>query len=122
LAPPPGARANPAPPSAQPVLPRANAPEREAAASPLLDGKVTHVAVRPTNIYVQVGSFAQQQNAHQVQVKLNRIPNVNISSTRVNGREFFRVRSGPMNSTEQADSILTQIINSGYPDARVVVD
>ena len=122
LAPPPGAKANPAPPSAQPVLPRANAPEREAAASPLLDGKVTHVAVRPTNIYVQVGSFAQQQNAHQVQVKLNRIPNVNISSTRVNGREFFRVRSGPMNSTEQADSILTQIINSGYPDARVVVD
>jgi rare lipoprotein A len=69
-----------------------------------------------------VGSFAQQQNAHQVQVKLNRIPHVNISSTKVNGREFFRVRSGPLNSTEQADSILTQIINSGYPDARVVVD
>jgi rare lipoprotein A len=122
LAPPPGAKANPAPVSNQPALPRANAPEREAAAPLVLDGKVTQVAVRPTNIYVQVGAFSQQQNAHQVQVKLNRVPNVNISPTKINGREFFRVRSGPLASTEQADSVLNQIIKSGYPDARVVVD
>jgi rare lipoprotein A len=122
LAPPPGAKADPPSPSKQPALPRANAPERETTQPPRLDGTVTQVAVRPTNLYVQVGAFAQQQNAYQVQVKLNRVPSVNISSTKVNGREFFRVRSGPLASVEQADSILSQVITSGYPDARVVVD
>lgn len=122
LAPPPGAKSEPSRSSNQPALPRANAPEREAAAPLVLDGQVTQVAVRPTNVYVQVGAFAQQQNAYQVQVKLNRLPNVGISPTKINGREFFRVRSGPLASTEQADSILNQIIKSGYPDARIVVD
>lgn len=122
LAPPPGAKAEAAPVTKQPALPRANAPEREVAAPLVLDGKVTQVAVKPTNVYVQVGAFSQQQNAHQVQVKLNRIPNVTIMPTKVNGREVFRVRSGPLASTEQADSVLNQIIKSGYPDARVVVD
>jgi rare lipoprotein A len=123
LAPPPGAKSESAPVTSQPALPRANAPEREATKPVVLDGKVTQVAVKPTNnIYVQVGAFSQQQNAHQVQVKLNRVPNVTISPTRINGREFFRVRSGPLATTEQADTILAQIIKSGYPDARVVVD
>lgn len=123
LAPPPGAKAEIAPATNQPALPRANAPEREPTKPVVLDGKVTQVAVKSTNnIYVQVGAFSQQQNAHQVQVKLNRVPNVNITPTKINGREFFRVRSGPMNSIEQADTVLAQIIKSGYPDARVVVD
>jgi len=122
LPPPPGAKSQTPPVTSQPALPRAKAPKRETTSSPVLDGKVTQVSVTPTNIYVQVGAYSQQQNAYQVQVKLNRVPNVNISSTRVNGREFFRVRSGPLASVEQADTVLAQIIKSGYPDARVVVD
>jgi rare lipoprotein A len=87
-----------------------------------LDGSVTQTAVRPTNIYVQVGSFTQHQNAYQVQAKLGRVQGVNVSSAIVNGREFFRVRAGPMQSVEAADGVLNQILRSGYQDARIVVE
>lgn len=124
LPPPPGAKvaSQAVDTSSQPALPRAIAPEREAPKPPTLDGTVTQVAVRPTNIYVQVGSFSQYQNANQVQVKLNRVPNVNITQAKVNGRDFFRVRSGPLASVDQADSVLNQVLKAGYPDARVIVD
>jgi rare lipoprotein A len=120
LAPPPGARSN------QPVTtetPRARAPERAPVVQPPpLDGAVKQTAVRPTNIYVQVGSFSQYQNAYQVQAKLSRVSDVKVSSAIVNGKEFFRVRTGPLTSVESADGVLNQIIKSGYNDARIVVD
>lgn len=121
LAPPPGAKAVAATQGPEPK--RARPPEREPVAPPApLDGSVTQVAVRPTNIFVQVGSFTQHQNAYQVQVRLAKVADVKVNSAIVNGREFFRVRTGPLQSVEQADKVLNQIIRSGYNDARIVVD
>jgi rare lipoprotein A len=119
LAPPPGAKATQ--PAAE--APRERPPERGPVAPPKpLDDTVTQTAVRPTNIYVQVGAFSQHQNAYQVQTKLSRVANVNVSSALVNGREFFRVRTPPLQSVETADGVLNQIIRSGYQDARIVVE
>jgi rare lipoprotein A len=122
LGPPPGAKSISPATLSQPEIRKVSLPEREATKPPVLDGTVTQGPVHPTNIYVQVGAFSQHQNAFQVQARLARVPNVNISSTKINGREFFRVRSGPLQSVEQADGVLSQILKSGYPDARVVVD
>ena len=122
LAPPPGAKAAPVTTTAQPEIKKASAPERTFTPPAALDGSVTQVAVRPTNIYVQVGAFSQHQNAYQVQARLAKVPNIAITSARINGKEVFRVRSGPLQSVEQADTVLNQIIKSGYGDARVVVD
>ena len=122
LAPPPGAKPASTVATSQPDVKRAAAAERTFTPPSVLDGSITQVAVKPTNIYVQVGAFSQHQNAFQVQTKLARVPNINITSARVNGKEVFRVRAGPLQSVEQADTVLTQILKSGYGDARVVVD
>jgi rare lipoprotein A len=120
LPPPPGARVTGTQEIARPV----NAPEREAVkAPPPLDGAVTQVpVVKATNVYVQVGAFTQYQNAYQVKAKLAKVPGMSVTSAMVNGREFFRVRSGPITSVDQADVVLNQIIKTGYPDARIIVD
>lgn len=121
LAPPPGAKSASPATAPQPEVKRA-APDRTFTPPAVLDGSVTQVAVRPTNIYVQVGAFSQHQNAFQIQTKLSKVQNINITSARVNGKEVFRVRAGPLQSVEQADTVLNQILKSGYGDARVVVD
>jgi rare lipoprotein A len=40
----------------------------------------------------------------------------------VRGTEFFRVRIGPLESVEAADRTLAQVIATGQPDARIVID
>ena len=39
----------------------------------------------------------------------------------VKGKQFHRVRIGPLKDVTQADNILTNLIKRGYPGARVVV-
>ena len=86
------------------------------------DGTVTNVAVNPTSMYVQVGAFTQYQNAHQAAMRLSSLKNVEVTSKIVNGREFFRVRAGPMISLDDADQLLEAILRVGFTDARITID
>ncbi len=81
----------------------------------------TKVAV-VSDVYIQAGAFSQYDNANRVKAALAQIGEVKISSVIVNGRDLFRVRLGPINSVETADSLLEQVIQVGYPDAKVIVD
>jgi rare lipoprotein A len=87
-----------------------------------LDGRVVMQPVSSTQLFVQIGAFTQYQNAHQVVARLKRVGNARISSAFVDGKEFFRVRFGPIGSVDHADRILEGAIGSGYSDSRVVVD
>lgn len=78
--------------------------------------------VTPTSIYVQVGSFTDINNARALQPKLAGLGNVNIYETVVGGRQFHRVRIGPIGTVDQADIILNRTIKAGYPMARIVVN
>ena len=40
----------------------------------------------------------------------------------INGIEMYRVRPGPLPTVEQPDQLLARVIDSGYPEARIVVD
>jgi rare lipoprotein A len=40
----------------------------------------------------------------------------------VDRRRFFRVRFGPMGSVDEADRLLTMLIDNGHNDARVIVE
>jgi len=86
-----------------------------------LDGKVTTVSVNPNDMYVQVGAFTQFQNAHQAAARLSILNNVNITSAIVNGKEFFRVRAGPIQTLDDADFLLESILRAGFNAARLVV-
>lgn len=78
--------------------------------------------VSPTNIFVQVGSFTNANNAQYVRQKLAGMGNVNIYPTRINGQTFNRVRIGPLRSVEQADGVLGRAVAAGYGNARIIVD
>jgi rare lipoprotein A len=78
--------------------------------------------VTPTNIYVQVGSFANSGNAKTLRQKLSPFGHVDIYPSVVNGKTFNRVRVGPLANVPDADKTLSRIISAGYSQARIIVD
>jgi rare lipoprotein A len=109
----------PLPPPA-PVQPTSLPPA--VVAPPPLPAQVTTVAVRTTSIYVQAGAFAQPENALRLKAKLTPLGNVNVSGATVNGASLYRVRIGPIPSVDEADRVLERVVDSGVPEARIVVD
>jgi len=109
----------PVPPPAPPPQPLEPSP---VLAPPPLPAQVTTVPVRPTNIYVQVGAFAQAENAMRLKAKLTSLGNVKVTDATVNGTNLYRVRIGPIGSVDEADRLLDRVVGSGVTEARIVVD
>lgn len=89
---------------------------------PPLPERVAVVPVKSTQIYVQAGAFARSDNAMRLKAKLNGFGLVVVSGARVNGTDVFRVRLGPVATIDEADQLLSRVVGSGIPDARIVVD
>lgn len=89
---------------------------------PVLDDTVTTQPVRPTNIFIQAGSFTRIDNAIRLRARLSQLGNVHVAETMIENRRYFRVRLGPMASVSEADEFLAILLGNGHPDARVVVD
>lgn len=83
---------------------------------------VQQVPVRPSNIYVQAGSFGSEPNAIALSQKLAPVGQVRITPAQVNGKTFYRVRLGPYAEVAQADSALNTAIGSGAEAAVIIVD
>lgn len=125
LPPPPGVRGQSAPTStAAPAPPSATAVIGAGEAQPInLERQpVRQVAVRSSAIYVQAGAFTQFENAHRLSARISTIAPAKVTAATVGGTEFFRVRIGPLESVEAADRTLAQVIATGQPDARIVID
>lgn len=126
LAPPPGGAAAPVVRPAPTPRPVAAAPDRDTAKKPVdnnvASGKVTIKPVKKTNLFVQAGAFTEFENANRVRARLSPLGAVTVTQALVNGKDFFRVRVGPLASVGQADRMLEAISRAGYPDARIVVD
>jgi peptidoglycan lytic transglycosylase len=83
---------------------------------------VNTYAVSPTQIYIQAGAFSQFDNANRVKATLVSVGDVQVSQVLVNGRDFYRVRVGPLQDVNAADKILNDVINAGYPAAKIIVE
>ncbi len=120
LAPVPGANQAPPPPVvAPPPMPAAPVVTSDAGALP--SGQVTNVPVPPvTHLYVQLGAFSQYQNAARLAGRVGQ--GAKISTIQRNGQTLYRVRLGPFATTDDADQALTRMLNSGAPDATIIVD
>jgi len=106
--------------SPQPVQPPMNA---DNLATLPTEGKVTiEKVLQQVRIYIQAGAFSNFENANRVRANLSGLGTVKISSILVNGRDLFRVRVGPMVSIDQADHMLERVFQSGYTEARTIVD
>ncbi|MGH7124833.1 MAG: septal ring lytic transglycosylase RlpA family protein [Stellaceae bacterium] len=123
LAPLPGTQVAPAPQTASIVPIKASAAPIPAPVDPPLTGQVTMGSARPNaQIYIQAGAFAQMDNANRVRQRIAGLGNANITAVRINGNNLFRVRLGPMASVDEADKLLSRVLATGLPDARIVVD
>jgi rare lipoprotein A len=120
LAPIPGA--SQAPPVKVASLPAPATPAAPASDQGALPtGQVTRVPVPTvTHLYVQVGAFGNYQNAARLKARLG--DDLKISSVQRNGQTLYRVRSGPFDSTDDADTALSRAMNLGASDAQIVVD
>ena len=121
LPPPPGssAAAPARPVASQPV------PVPVPVASPIdePDGTVTEVEVAAVSgIYVQAGAFLARENAERLLRRLTPIANFRISTKRIDGKLYYRVRVGPIASVAQADSILEKVLMDGQKGAAIVVE
>jgi rare lipoprotein A len=85
-------------------------------------GDLAQVPVSPTRIYIQAGAFSDKTNAERVRTRLSSIGAVSVTPVPVNGRELFRVRLGPIENVDQADSLLSEVVRAGYSGARTVVE
>ena len=93
------------------------------AALPSLSEKVNVVPVKSSGrIFVQAGAFSLRENAQRLQLRIASLGTAQVMTASVNGTEMYRVRLGPLPSVEQADRMLTRVVGSGYPEARIVVD
>lgn len=86
----------------------------------LPDPVVSRETVRPTGIFVQAGSFSVQENAARLGKKLETLGTVDVSPVTVSGRQFWRVRIGPLASVEEADRVLDAAIRAGGDGAKVM--
>lgn len=84
------------------------------------DPVVTQEAVRPTGIFVQAGSFSVQDNAEKLGKKLQSLGSVQVTPVTVSGKQFWRVRVGPIASVDEADRVLDAVIRAGADGARMM--
>ncbi|NQV21182.1 MAG: septal ring lytic transglycosylase RlpA family protein [Rhodospirillales bacterium] len=91
--------------------------------SPISSQPINSAQTHPSaQLYVQAGAFSDLTNAHRLRDQLNGFGPVDVAPVNVGGAQYYRVRIGPMGTLDLADNALTQIINGGHPDARIIVD
>lgn len=88
----------------------------------LPDPIIQEVPVTDTGIYVQAGSFGDAANAQSLAGQLGKFGDAKVVPAMVNGRQFYRVRLGPVPNVQQADILLAQLSSDGRTEAMIVVD
>ena len=69
---------------------------------------------------MQVGVFSQKQYADNLNNKLDGIGNIRTTSVIADGREFYRVRIGPLNSRLDANIMVDDVLERGHQDAIIL--
>lgn len=86
------------------------------------DPVITEFPVTPTGIYVQAGSFGVYDNAVRLRERLQAYASAAVQPAQVAGKQFFRVRLGPVGSVEEADELLARMVQNGFNESIIVVE
>jgi Flp pilus assembly protein TadD len=81
----------------------------ETATIPAPSDKPRIVQVSNSKIFIQVGAFAKELTARELQQKLTELGPTHITTVQVHGVILYRVRLGPMTSIDDADIMLGRI-------------
>ncbi len=90
--------------------------------APVFSAEVEILPVSPTGIYVQAGAFSQLENALRMRDRVFDMGPTQISRFAVSGSEIYRVRIGPLGNVDVADATLSQVLNAGVGEARLIVE
>ena len=78
--------------------------------------------VSSSQLYIQAGAYSQLDNASRVRDRLSGLGSVQIHPFQVDGRSLYRVRLGPLSSSEDADRLLARTVRAGYPGSHIVFE
>ncbi|MGH7009028.1 MAG: tetratricopeptide repeat protein [Stellaceae bacterium] len=92
-------------------------PQRQGAVRPApVMPAITPSSVKPriipvgkSQIVIQVGAFANESTARELQQKLANLGSTHVTTVYVGGETLYRVRLGPMNSGDDANELLSRI-------------
>ncbi|MEA2754789.1 MAG: rare lipoprotein [Aliidongia sp.] len=118
--PPPGSNTPPQPVPPTPIPPPA--PLVADAASAPVPETVYILPVKPPHIFIQAGAYASGTNATRMKTLLDGLGPVAVTGTRVNGIDVYRVRLGPIANVDEADRLLTRVVQAGAGEAKIVID
>jgi rare lipoprotein A len=96
--------------------------------TPAASGSVETQAVRTvatpadSQLFIQAGAFADFANASRARTRLSQFGPAWVSKAQIGQRQYYRVRVGPMQTLQDADTILDRMVSSGFPQARIVVE
>mgnify|MGYP006288141419 CR=1 FL=1 len=76
------------------------------------------------NVFVQVGAFSNRDNALRLKSRLlgQEVPGVEVQAIQRDGRPLFRVRVGPVASSDHAEQLLDTLQARGLFGQHVVID
>lgn len=95
----------------------------EALRSPVAHPPAPALAMRNTGrIFIQAGAFAVPENAQRVRARIAALGSVQIVPSSGNHGGLYLVRVGPVASDAAAAQLLSRVVDSGYPGARVVTE
>jgi peptidoglycan lytic transglycosylase len=97
-------------------------PDAPIVQTPAAPTQQTFAPVIAPGTYVQAGAFASQANAEALKIQLSDLGPVQIQPITVNGTELFRVRVGPVDTPQAANSLLQQVSGRGHRSARVIFE
>lgn len=84
-----------------------------------LSAENTH---RQENIYLQAGSFSERHRAITLSNKLNHLFPTQVIEAHQQDKIFYRVRSGPFTSEDEAHNALKSLSKQGYPSKMIFMD
>jgi rare lipoprotein A len=78
-------------------------------------------AAEEPGYFVQVGSFADPDNAERTRLELAGVGPIEVVPLSGSIGTYYRVRVGPLSDENEAQSALQQVVDAGHADARLIV-
>lgn len=72
-------------------------------------------------VYLQVGAFADRQNVERLVGRLKELAEVEVTPLERGGRMLYRVRLGPLDNLQQAETLQSRVAQFGITDAKIII-
>jgi len=88
---------------------------------PALAPQPSHDAPVSTGIFVEIGKYKSEAEAHAISKKLDGITDAMAQAAQTRGLNAYVVQLGPLLSMSQANQVLDQLVNAGHLMSRIVI-